>query len=200
VMPRFRRYKGRAARITAGLPSRTIQSRIPRMPISAGCPALVCFRWVKPLSSRSRCPRLDRPGAQLDRICEGGDVVSPLGQGQGSADLERQAVRERGGAIQMTCRLSPRHDDAPCRAGSRTSRPAAAGDRRARRRAGRSRGPPPPAGQPHHCRRADYPCTFSAARWQGTAQGPWRTCPSRPPSHQLCLLVQTNCIMQIEIL
>jgi hypothetical protein len=104
VMPRFRRYKGRVARITARLPSRTIQSRIPRTPITAGCPALVCFRWVKALSSRSRCPGLERPGAQLDRICEDGDVASPLGQGQGSADLERQAVRERD-------ELAPEHPD-----------------------------------------------------------------------------------------
>jgi hypothetical protein len=36
---------------------------------------------------------LDYPGAQLDG--EGGDVASPLGQGQGGADPERQAVQER---------------------------------------------------------------------------------------------------------
>ena len=44
---------------------------------------------------------LDRPGAQLDRVGEGGDVASPLGQGQGGADPERQAVQERGEPIQI---------------------------------------------------------------------------------------------------
>jgi hypothetical protein len=53
VMPRSLRWKGRAVRI----PSRAIQARSPRAaPISVGCPAPACFRWVKPLSSRSCCP------------------------------------------------------------------------------------------------------------------------------------------------
>jgi hypothetical protein len=42
---------------------------------------------------------LDHPGAQLDG--EGGDVAAPLGQGQGGADPERQAVRERGESMEI---------------------------------------------------------------------------------------------------
>jgi hypothetical protein len=44
---------------------------------------------------------LDYPGAQLDGEGEGGDVAAPLGQGQGGADPERQAVRERGEPIEI---------------------------------------------------------------------------------------------------
>ncbi len=43
--------------------------------------------------------KLDRPGAQLDG--EGGDVAAPLGQGQGGAAPERQAVRERGEPMEI---------------------------------------------------------------------------------------------------
>jgi hypothetical protein len=42
---------------------------------------------------------LDYPGAQLDG--EGGDVASPLSQGQGGADPERQAVQKRGEPIEI---------------------------------------------------------------------------------------------------
>jgi hypothetical protein len=42
---------------------------------------------------------LDYPGAQLDG--EGGDVASPLGQGQGGTDPERQAVRECGEPMEI---------------------------------------------------------------------------------------------------
>jgi len=45
--------------------------------------------------------RLDCPGAQLDGVGEGGNVAAPLGQGQGGADPERQAVRERGEPIEI---------------------------------------------------------------------------------------------------
>jgi hypothetical protein len=47
--------------------------------------------------------RLDHPGAQLDGEGEGGggDVAAPLGQGQGGADPERQAVRERGEPMEI---------------------------------------------------------------------------------------------------
>jgi hypothetical protein len=44
---------------------------------------------------------LDHSGAQLDGVGEDGDVASPLGQGQGGADPERQAVRKRGEPIQI---------------------------------------------------------------------------------------------------
>jgi hypothetical protein len=44
---------------------------------------------------------LDYPGAQLDGVGEGGDVAAPLGQGQGGADPERQAVQERGEPIEI---------------------------------------------------------------------------------------------------
>jgi hypothetical protein len=45
--------------------------------------------------------RLDHPGAQLDGVGEGGDVAAPLGQGQGGADPERQAMRERGEPMEI---------------------------------------------------------------------------------------------------
>ena len=67
--------------------------------------------------------RLDHPGAQLDGVGKGGGVASPLSQGQGGADPERQAVRERGKPMEidpatirlgMTTRrveLAPEHPD-----------------------------------------------------------------------------------------
>ena len=68
--------------------------------------------------------RLDHPGAQLDG--EGGDVAAPLGQGQGGADPERQAVRECGEPMEI--------DSATIRLGMTTRRAELASERPDRQR------------------------------------------------------------------
>ena len=67
---------------------------------------------------------LDYPGAQLDG--EGGDVASPLSQGQGGADPERQAVRGRGEPMEI--------DPATIRLGMTTRRAELASERPDRQR------------------------------------------------------------------
>jgi hypothetical protein len=67
---------------------------------------------------------LDYPGAQLDG--EGGDVASPLGQGQGGDDPEQQAVRECGKPMEI--------DSATIRLGMTTRRAELASERPDRQR------------------------------------------------------------------
>ena len=99
--------------------------------------------------------RLDHPGAQLDGEGEGGDVAAPLGQEQGGADPEQQAVRERGEPMEidpatlhlgMTMRrveLAPKRPDRQRRmTGERGVKPAPGKGRRFQR------GDPIPVGKP----------------------------------------------------
>jgi hypothetical protein len=145
----------------------------------------------------------DRAGlprsARLDRVGEGGDVASPLRQGQGGSDPEGQAVRDCGEPMEI--------DPAAIRPGMTTRRVELAPERpdRQRRMTG-ERGVKPSDSegcrfQPHIT--IGEPITHArlcSSSPQGADQGVRRVCPSRLPPDGLRLSIMKKLSIDIKCL